>query len=173
MRVITRHRSITLKHVCFDLKFIKSYKSLQYNGLKNLFSPVVAFQMYHLSISLATMEKGNSHSWQAVNRSSSNLLHAGWYKSTSTGTVQCFTGSNASLVPLNIIEKTSRKWWILAQKSHSAIFTTNEIGVLSSRLQSAVPGMRDGQRIPIWKKKSHPSELFNEVAKSEITWYYN
>ena len=105
MRVITRHRSITLKHVCFDLKFIKSYKSLQYNGLKNLFSPVVAFQMYHLSISLATMEKGNSHSWQAVNRSSSNLLHAGWYKSTSTGTVQCFTGSNASLVPLTIIEK--------------------------------------------------------------------
>ena len=74
-----------------------------------------------------------------------------FYSATSTGTVQCFTGSNASLVPLNIIEKKSRKWGILPQKSHSALFTTNEIAILLPCLQSAVSGAWDWQRIPICK----------------------
>jgi len=84
------------------------------------------------------------------------------YSATSTGTVQCFTGSNASLVPLNMIKKMiffSRKWGILAQKSHSALFTTNEIWVLLPRLQSAVSGKRYGQRIPICKNHTQVNFL--------------
>jgi len=47
------------------------------------------------------------------------------YSATSTGTVQCFTGSNASLVPLNMIKKMifflgNEEFWL---KSHTLHFS--------------------------------------------------